>query len=136
MTRTAFVNARLLDPASGYDQTGSLLVEDGRIVDLGPELFKDGIPEGMETVECGGKVLCPGLVDTERADGIAAALAPEGESAEEYRVSMVAERAVANPMGRIAVGDDIAKMAAFLASSEADYLTGLSISVSGGTEMS
>ncbi|NIJ40035.1 dihydroorotase [Parvibaculum indicum] len=63
MTRTAFVNARLLDPASGYDQTGSLLVEDGRIVDLGPELFKDGIPEGVETVECGGKVLCPGLVD-------------------------------------------------------------------------
>ncbi|MDP7511646.1 MAG: SDR family NAD(P)-dependent oxidoreductase [Dehalococcoidia bacterium] len=80
--------------------------------------------------------ICPGLVDTERADGIAAALAPEGESAEEYRVSMVAERAGTTPMGRVAVGGDIAKMAAFLASSEADYLTGLSISVSGGTEMS
>lgn len=63
MTRTAFVNARLLDPASGYDQPGNLLVEDGKIVDLGPELFKDGVPEGVETVECGGKVLCPGLVD-------------------------------------------------------------------------
>lgn len=63
MTRTAFVNARLLDPASGYDQSGNLLVEDGKIVDLGPELFKDGVPEGLKTVECGGKVLCPGLVD-------------------------------------------------------------------------
>ena len=80
--------------------------------------------------------ICPGLVDTERADGIAAALAPEGESAEEYRVSMVADRAGTTPMGRIAVGGDIAKMAAFLASGEADYLTGLSISVSGGAEMS
>jgi NAD(P)-dependent dehydrogenase (short-subunit alcohol dehydrogenase family) len=79
--------------------------------------------------------ICPGLVDTERTDGIAAALAPEGESAEEYRVSMVAERAGTTPMGRIAVAGDIAKMAAFLASSESDYLTGLSISVSGGTEM-
>ena len=63
MTRTAFVNARLLDPASGYDQPGNLLVEDGKIVDLGPDLFNEGVPEGVETVECGGKVLCPGLVD-------------------------------------------------------------------------
>jgi NAD(P)-dependent dehydrogenase (short-subunit alcohol dehydrogenase family) len=35
----------------------------------------------------------------------------------------------------VAQGDDIARMAAFLASNEADYLTGLSISVSGGMEM-
>ena len=35
-------------------------------------------------------------------------------------------------MGRIANVDDVAKTAAFLASSEADYLTGLSVRVSGG----
>jgi NAD(P)-dependent dehydrogenase (short-subunit alcohol dehydrogenase family) len=38
-------------------------------------------------------------------------------------------------MGRVAQGDDIARMAAFLASAESDYVTGLSISVSGGSEM-
>ena len=80
--------------------------------------------------------ICPGAVDTERTDAIAAALAPEGGSAEEYRAIMVRERAGDAPLGRIAVGDDIARMAAFLASGEADYLTGLSISVSGGAEMS
>ena len=80
--------------------------------------------------------ICPGSVDTERTDAIAAALAPEGDSAEEYRAIMVRERAGAAPLGRVAVGDDIARMAAFLASGEADYLTGLSISVSGGSEMS
>ena len=80
--------------------------------------------------------ICPGLVDTERTDFIAAALAPEGESAEEYRALMVRERESSIPLGRIAVGDDIARMAAFLSSSESDYMTGLSISVSGGTEMS
>ena len=63
MSRTAFINAQLMDPASGYDQTGNLLVEDGKIVDLGPTLFNDGVPEGVETVDCGGNVLCPGLVD-------------------------------------------------------------------------
>ncbi|MEK7806216.1 MAG: glucose 1-dehydrogenase [Chloroflexota bacterium] len=80
--------------------------------------------------------ICPGLVDTERTDFIAAALAPEGHSAEEYRVMMLRERAASIPLGRVALGDDIARMAAFLASSESDYVTGLSISVSGGSEMS
>ena len=80
--------------------------------------------------------ICPGLVDTERTDFIAAALAPEGQSAEEYRVMMIRERAASIPLGRVALGDDIARMAAFLASSESDYVTGLSISVSGGSEMS
>ena len=79
--------------------------------------------------------ICPGLVDTERTDFIAAALAPAGESVEEYRAMMIRDREKTIPMGRVAVGDDIARMAAFLASSESDYLTGLSISVSGGTEM-
>ena len=79
--------------------------------------------------------ICPGLVDSERVDFIAAALVPEGQSSEEHRALMVRERNTRVPLGRIAVGDDIAKTAAFLASSESDYLTGLSISVSGGSEM-
>jgi NAD(P)-dependent dehydrogenase (short-subunit alcohol dehydrogenase family) len=79
--------------------------------------------------------ICPGLVDTERTDFIAAALAPAGESAEEYRALMLRERSVNVPMGRVAAGEDIARTAAFLASSESDYLNGLSISVSGGSEM-
>ncbi|MGK2739507.1 dihydroorotase [Tepidicaulis sp. LMO-SS28] len=63
MSRTAFLNARLLDPASGLDEKGALLVEDGKIADLGPRLFNDGVPEGVESVDCGGHVLSPGLID-------------------------------------------------------------------------
>ena len=79
--------------------------------------------------------ICPGLVDTERVDYIAAAMAPEGQSAIEYRADMVRERAAAVPLGRLAIAADIAKTAAFLASSESDYLTGQSINVAGGYEM-
>ena len=79
--------------------------------------------------------ICPGLVDTERVDYIAAAMAPEGQSAIEYRADMVRDRAAAVPLGRLAVAADIAKTAAFLASSESDYLTGQSINVAGGYEM-
>jgi dihydroorotase len=70
--KIAFINARLLDPESGSAETGSaddggapgaLLVEDGRVKDLGPGLFADGVPDGIKTVDCRGDVLAPGLVD-------------------------------------------------------------------------
>jgi dihydroorotase len=62
--RTAFINARLMDPASGRDEMGALVVEDGRIADIGARVLADGVAEGMETVDCGGNVLAPGLVDS------------------------------------------------------------------------
>ncbi len=61
--RVAFINARLVDPESGTDAPGALMVEDGRIADLGPRLLADGMPEGVKTVDCRGDVLAPGLVD-------------------------------------------------------------------------
>ena len=63
MSRTAFLNARLVDPASGLDAPGGLLVEDGRIADFGPRLFQDGRPADAEIVDCKGRVLAPGLID-------------------------------------------------------------------------
>ncbi|MCK5495686.1 MAG: hypothetical protein KAI80_04690, partial [Hyphomicrobiaceae bacterium] len=58
-----YVNARLIDPASGLDAPGGLLAEDGAIADIGAGLFADGAPNGAEVVDCGGMVLAPGLVD-------------------------------------------------------------------------
>jgi len=61
--RTAYVNARLIDPASGLDAPGGLLSEDGLIADFGSGLFANGAPENAETIDCRGRVLAPGLVD-------------------------------------------------------------------------
>ena len=60
---TAYVNARLLDPATGLDARGALLTVEGRIADLGPHLFAQGVPPGIQTVDCGGHCLAPGLID-------------------------------------------------------------------------
>ena len=63
LKRTAYINARLLDPESGLDSPGALLTEHGRIADLGPGLFADGVPDGLTAIDCGGHCLAPGLID-------------------------------------------------------------------------
>lgn len=56
---TLYRNARLLDPASGLDRRGDLLVEDGRIAALG----EVGRIENASVVDCADTCLAPGLVD-------------------------------------------------------------------------
>ena len=63
MRRIAFRNARLVDPASGLDVKGGLLVENGTIADIGPRLFNDAEPHDPEVIDCRGLVLAPGLID-------------------------------------------------------------------------
>jgi len=67
-----FTNARIINPASDYDKKGSLVVMDGKIA-----LYDTDIkaPKGAETIDCGGKILCPGLIDmrAHAVDPIAAA---------------------------------------------------------------
>jgi dihydroorotase len=59
---TAFLNARLIDPASGKDEPGGLLVRGGEIADLGNHLRRNA-PERAKVIDCKGHVLCPGLID-------------------------------------------------------------------------
>ena len=61
--RVAYVNARLIDPATGLDGRGGLLTEGEAIADVGIGLFAQGVPEGVIVVDCGGQCLAPGLVD-------------------------------------------------------------------------
>ena len=65
MTLKAFANARLLDPASGMDMVGTLLVEGGRIAAIGPDVRASA----AQTVDCAGLCMAPGLVDMRVAVG-------------------------------------------------------------------
>lgn len=57
-----FTNARILDPASGRDGPGELLVASGRIAHAGPA-------GDAQTVDCDGHVLMPGLIDLRVSTG-------------------------------------------------------------------
>ena len=60
MADTLITNARLLDPASGLDAPGGLLIRDGLIADCGAGLTA---PEGATVVDAAGACLAPGLID-------------------------------------------------------------------------
>jgi len=65
--KIAYINARVIDPASGVDhaasESGGLLTDGASIVAMGPDIFNGGRPAVEEIVDCQGAVLAPGLVD-------------------------------------------------------------------------
>jgi dihydroorotase len=61
---TAYINARIVDPVADTEYVGAILISDGKIADFGPNLFASGAPYGIQSVDCGGLHLAPGIVDT------------------------------------------------------------------------
>jgi dihydroorotase len=59
---TALLNARLMDPGTGLDQKGGVLIADGKIADLGPGVSSGSVGDA-QVIDCGGQVLAPGLID-------------------------------------------------------------------------
>jgi 2-hydroxycyclohexanecarboxyl-CoA dehydrogenase len=119
----------------------------GRVVNIGSDAGRVG--SSMESVYSGAKagvmgftktiarevartgvtanVVCPGPTRTPLLEGMAGA----GESGEKLIGSL--ERAV--PMKRLGEPEDVAAAVAFLASERAGYITGQTLSVSGGLTM-
>lgn len=60
---TAFVGARIVDPASGWDGPGALLVRDGRIADVVHGGDLGTLSPDIEVIDARGAMLAPGLVD-------------------------------------------------------------------------
>lgn len=64
MTRPVLINnARLLDPATGSDRRGGLLIVNERIVEIGPGVTAAMAPGGTELIDAQGACVAPGLVD-------------------------------------------------------------------------
>jgi predicted amidohydrolase YtcJ len=57
VTRTLLTGGRVIDGTAGPPAEADVLVEDGRILDVGPGL------DGDEAVDVGGRYLLPGLIE-------------------------------------------------------------------------
>lgn len=87
ITPKRLVNARLFCPKSGLDEIGGLVIEEGMIADIGPHIRGDAGENDDETIDCGGHLLIPGLIDMQVSTG---------EPGEEHRETLAtASRAAA-----------------------------------------
>ena len=87
---TAFTNVRLVDPASGYDGPGALIVTEGVIADVVRGSDLGTLSPDVEVVDGRGATLMPGLIDirvktgepgTETKETLKSAALVEGYSA-------------------------------------------------------
>ncbi|MHB1863743.1 MAG: dihydroorotase [Gemmatimonadaceae bacterium] len=63
MSRALFLHGgRVVDPSQGIDAVAGVLIEDGRIVAVGPRLG-DGVGADAERIDCSGLVVAPGFID-------------------------------------------------------------------------
>jgi NAD(P)-dependent dehydrogenase (short-subunit alcohol dehydrogenase family) len=94
------------------------------VIGLTQALAREMAPHGIRI-----NAICPGIVvDTAMRTAIEV-------QQRRYGLPETAEREKSIPIGRVSVPDDVARIAAFLASDEASYMTGESINLSGGLLM-
>jgi NAD(P)-dependent dehydrogenase (short-subunit alcohol dehydrogenase family) len=94
------------------------------VIGLTQALAREMAPYGIRV-----NAICPGIVvDTSMRSSIEA-------QQRHYGLPETAEREKSIPIGRVSVPDDVARIAAFLASDESAYMTGESINLSGGLLM-
>jgi NAD(P)-dependent dehydrogenase (short-subunit alcohol dehydrogenase family) len=84
-------------------------------------------PHGINVI-----AVCPGAIESERIDAAADATTPEGADRAAFRQEMRRTLVSRTPWGRMGQPDDVAQAVAFLASAEADFLTGTALTVAGG----
>src|SRR5690606_14744201 len=59
----AIVNARIVDPASGTDGPGAVIVRDGLIAEVVHGRTLGETSADLEIIDAGGAMLAPGLID-------------------------------------------------------------------------
>ena len=64
MTVTVFQGARIVDPSRGIDEVGSVIVDGEKIAAASAGALNQGVPGGATIVDCRGKAIIPGLVDS------------------------------------------------------------------------
>lgn len=64
MSHLSIINARIIDPASGYDREGTVLIQDGIIIEFGPDVTAQG-----DIIDAQGLICAPGLIDMRVSTG-------------------------------------------------------------------
>ena len=127
------VRGRIINMASncgkrGYPRLAAYCASKFGLIGFTQALAVELAPAGITV-----NAICPGGADTDRLDYLGRR--PDGSFDPGLRAQQIKERGAAVPLGRLATVDDVAEVAAFLASPAAEYITGQAINVAGGDIM-
>ncbi len=121
--RSAMINIASTYGFFGAPLAPSYCASKGGIVNLTRQLAVDYSPDGLRV-----NAICPGYIDTDMGRRRASLPAAERAAAEARREA----NAALQPIGRQAQAQEVARVATFLASDDASFMTGSIVTVDGG----
>jgi NAD(P)-dependent dehydrogenase (short-subunit alcohol dehydrogenase family) len=127
-TRGRIINMSSNCGKTGYPRLAAYCASKFGLIGLTQALAMELAPAGITV-----NAICPGPADTDRLDYLGRRA--DGAFDQALRAEALRERGAAIPLGRVATVEDVADVAAFLASDGAAYLTGQAINVAGGSIM-
>ncbi len=121
--RSAMVNIASTYGIIGAPRAPSYCASKAGIINLTRQLAVDYSPDGLRV-----NAICPGYIDTDMG-GHRSSLPPAEQAAARARREA---RAALQPIGRQAQPEEVARVATFLASDDASFMTGSIVTVDGG----
>ena len=122
---------RIVSVASQAGKTGYAMLTPYCASKAGIILFTQAFAKEIAAHKITVNCVCPGTIDTPLLRGAGSGL----NITEEQFLAGIQVVLPSIPLGRLGTPADVAKIITFLASDEADYMTGQAINITGGQEM-
>jgi meso-butanediol dehydrogenase/(S,S)-butanediol dehydrogenase/diacetyl reductase len=125
-------SGKIINISSDSGKTGYALFAHYNAAKFGVIGFTQGLAKELAPYKINVNAVCPGIVGTKMWDYVDEQLGrrwglPKGEALKMHIKQI--------PLGRLETPQDVAGIVAFLASPDADYMTGQAMNVTGGREM-
>jgi meso-butanediol dehydrogenase/(S,S)-butanediol dehydrogenase/diacetyl reductase len=125
---------RIISVASQAGKTGFAMLGPYCATKAGVILMSKAMAKEVGTFKITVNAVCPGTIDTPLLRGtLDPILAATGQTLEDWALKTPGMPPI--PLNRIGYPKDVANLITFLASDDADYMTGQAINISGGQEM-
>jgi NAD(P)-dependent dehydrogenase (short-subunit alcohol dehydrogenase family) len=122
---------RIISVASQAGKTGYAMLTPYCASKAGIVLFTQAMAKEVGQHQITVNCVCPGTIDTPLLRGAGMGF----QATDDMFKQLIGTVLPTIPLGRIGYPADVAKIITFLASDEADYMTGQAINISGGQEM-
>lgn len=125
-------NGKIINISSDSGKTGYALFAHYNAAKFGVIGFTQGLAKELAPYKINVNAVCPGIVGTKMWDYAGEELRKRLGLSKEKALKMFVKQI---PLGRLETPQDVAGIVAFLASQDADFMTGQAINVTGGREM-